>query len=109
MQRVFNTRRSVQQQFHRPPASCNIIHMASSLTEALLRRSSQWQAFHEWERNRADAVLPICERVAWYVAAFNFVTNLPRNVAAEDKSEKIKQVRTLQARLRHSKQSDRNA
>ena len=83
--------------------------MASSLTEALLRRSSQWQAFHDWERNRADTVLTMDERVAWYVAAFNFVRNLPQKVVIEDKSEKIKQVRNLQARLRHLKLSDRDA
>jgi len=83
--------------------------MVSSLTEALLKRRSQWQAFHQWEGNRTDAVLPIGERVAWYVAAFNFVRDLPQKVTPEDKSEKIAQVRTLQTRLRHLKQSDRNA
>jgi len=83
--------------------------VASSLTEALIKRSSQWQAFHDWESNRADAVLTIGERVAWYVAAFNFVRNLPQKVATEDKSEKIEQVRTLQARLRYLKQGERNA
>ena len=59
--------------------------------------------------HRCEVVLDIDERVAWYVAAFNFVRNLPQNVVAEDKSEKIKRLRTLHERLRHLKQSDRNA
>jgi len=83
--------------------------MASSLTEALLKRSRQWQAFHQWERNRPDAVLTIDERIAWYVAAFDFVKNLPQKVVTQDKLEKIEHVRNLQARLRHLKQSDRDA
>ena len=83
--------------------------MASNLREALLKRSSQWQAFHEWEQNRPDVLLSVDERIAWYVAAFDFVRNLPQKVVTQDKLEKIKHVRTLQARLRHLKQSDRDA
>ena len=83
--------------------------MLSVFREAVHKRCRQWQAFHDWERNRADTVLTMDERVAWYVAAFNFVRNLPQKVVIEDKSEKIKQVRNLQARLRHLKQRDRDA
>ena len=47
--------------------------MAQGLTAALAERARQWKTFHEWERNREDAILTIDERLAWYADAFSFV------------------------------------
>ena len=83
--------------------------MAHGLTEDLLRRAAQWKAFHEWERNRHDDLLTLPERVAWYVAAFDFVKNSLATPITSDKREKANLVRHVHARLKFLKRNDRNA
>jgi hypothetical protein len=83
--------------------------MTHALTEALLKRASQWEAFHEWERARVDALLTTDERVSWYAAAFDFVQDLPAPAMIRDMPAKVDQVRDMHERLKHLNRSDRDA
>jgi hypothetical protein len=82
--------------------------MAYSLTDALLKRASQWNAFHKWEQNRPEAFLTIGERVAWYVGAFSFVARSLEIPISAERHEKTDLVRHIQSRLKYLKRSNRN-
>ena len=82
--------------------------MPHRLTEDLLRRASQWKAFHEWEQNRRDEALTLPVRVAWYASAFDFVNKSLRRRAISNKPDKTALVRHLQACLKHVKPGDRH-
>jgi hypothetical protein len=79
--------------------------MAARLTEALLKRASQWKAFHEWERNRTVVVLSFAERVEWYAAAYDFSRSLPGLPSSTNKDEKIARVQSLHTRLKYLNES----
>jgi hypothetical protein len=83
--------------------------MASRLTDTLLERAKQWQAFHEWEQNQSSRTISVEERIAWYAAAFDFVRRLPGGGKRADLQDKIDRIRNLHAHLKHLSQSGRNA
>jgi hypothetical protein len=69
--------------------------------KGLLDRARQWETFHSWEERHTDANLTVEERVAWYLAAYDFVQSLPGRPTDRDLKEKADCIDKIRSRLKH--------
>ncbi|PYS34215.1 MAG: hypothetical protein DMG14_30050 [Acidobacteria bacterium] len=77
--------------------------MIATRHEEFSERQAQWDAFNQWQSGREPEPLSLEERLAWYVAAFDFTFGLLKPVSVNDIEAKVQFIRHVRERLAHVK------